>query len=100
MSSEQQSQQKTTLCRGCNTEITFRPDHKTEGGKWIPLNLDLTNHDCPARKKNNRYKPSQQQQLTELTKQVSGLNETVKALISQIQSLRSEVKSKREVSNA
>jgi uncharacterized coiled-coil DUF342 family protein len=78
----------------CGQQIKL--ERKADNSGWLKYNLDGSDH---VDEKKNK-KSQTQQQLTELTKQVSGLNETVKVLISQIQSLRSEVKSKREVSNA
>jgi hypothetical protein len=43
-------------CRSCNQEIRFHKDHKTSGGKWIPLNMDVSHHDCPAKKQHQHQK--------------------------------------------
>jgi uncharacterized coiled-coil DUF342 family protein len=88
------SLEKVFNCLTCGAQI--RLERKADNSGWLKYNLDGSDHVDEKKNKNSQT----QQQIAELTKQVSGLNETVKVLISQIQSLRSEVKSKREVSNS
>ena len=38
-------------CRTCNHEIRFDKNHRTPSGKWIPLNMDMSHHNCPAKKR-------------------------------------------------
>src|SRR5688500_9856103 len=36
-------------CRTCNAEIRFHKDHRGSNGGWVPLNPDLSVHDCPKK---------------------------------------------------
>jgi hypothetical protein len=40
-------ERKIYFCNYCGKEITFDNNKKTPGGKSIPLNPDMTDHDCP-----------------------------------------------------
>ncbi|MDQ3966798.1 MAG: hypothetical protein M3275_00200 [Thermoproteota archaeon] len=51
----QQHQRKFYPCRGgCQTQVFFDNNHKSQSGKFIPLQLDslgqTQRHDCPNRK--------------------------------------------------
>jgi hypothetical protein len=47
---------KGTLCKfGCSTRITFDNNILSKNGKMIPLNLDGSFHDCPARNQERSY---------------------------------------------
>jgi hypothetical protein len=47
------------LCYYCNNPITFDDDHLSKNGKKIPLNLDLSTHDCIEKytEVNKNFKP-------------------------------------------
>jgi hypothetical protein len=45
-----QKQKVEIFCRGCNAEIRFDKNHRTATSKCIPLNMDLSHHDCPSKK--------------------------------------------------
>ncbi len=49
-------------CRTCNQEIRFDKNQRTATCKWIPLNMDLSYHDCPAKQKRQQQPPQQQKQ--------------------------------------
>jgi hypothetical protein len=57
--SQVQQQRKFYTCRGgCSTQVFFDNNHKSQSGKFVPLQLDSLGqpqrHDCPNRKKNQQ----------------------------------------------
>ena len=77
MSQQQQNQRAPILCRGCGEEIKFHKDHKTEDGKWIRLNPDMTTtHKCDPKKGGLQKPQPQQQQASQLTIQSARLQTT------------------------
>lgn len=47
---------KGTLCKfGCGIRITFDSNTVSKNGKIIPLNIDGSFHDCPARNQEGGY---------------------------------------------
>lgn len=44
-------------CYYCNNPITFDDDYLSKNGKKIPLNLDMTYHDCVEKYTSSDFKP-------------------------------------------
>jgi hypothetical protein len=76
----------------CQADI--RLERRQDNSGWNKFNLDGTAHIDERKKSTNINNSNSAQQISELTKQISELKDTVRILISQIQMLRSDVKKK------
>jgi|ERR671919_772154 hypothetical protein len=96
---QQQQQRKFVSCRKCQQPITFDNAHKSQSGKFIPLQTDsigqLQAHQCPNREKQQQQQPQQQQfsrsELADLQDEITELKAHVKSLITQVQLMRQEL---------
>lgn len=75
------SAQKTKQCnKGCGTLIYFDEQHKSEKGRWVPLEADTNKpHECPNSDYNSGGGGGGQQSST-ANKRISDLEERVTAL--------------------
>jgi hypothetical protein len=83
--------EKVFSCLSCGKEIKL--ERRADNSGWNKFNLDGSAH-IDERKKSTNINNSNSTQISELTKQVSELKETVKILVSQITMLRGELKKK------
>jgi hypothetical protein len=85
------------FCRGCNAEIRFDKNHRTTTGKWIPLNMDLSHHDCPAKQKRHQYQPQQPVTIKTaagLSKEIAAIKAQLLALVGRLDRLEQELQKK------
>lgn len=89
----QPQKQKTPIhCRGCDQEIKFHKDHRGPQGGWIPMNPDMTVHNCANKAKGQAQQLAMDPQNTAFTPSTNDANNAVDGIVQQIAQIRAELR--------